>query len=193
MREYASLKAGHFKPDALNVIAELPPLLIKARIAQGLNLAERLNLKEQQIQRYEATAYALASPTLKQGRRKRPWRRDEPISPAMGFHQSRLGATRRQALAAVTVRQNHSETLREEGGSRRYPKTQRWSDRCRDQRNLIDWRLAGQPVRHRQCPHTTRPEPESSPASRTLLASICACTLCRTPLTAPCRHEPVLE
>ena len=37
---------------------------IKARIAQGLSqkdLAERLKLKEQQIQRYEATDYASAS------------------------------------------------------------------------------------------------------------------------------------
>ena len=42
----------------------LPLALIKARIALGLSqkeLAERLGLKEQQIQRYEATEYATAS------------------------------------------------------------------------------------------------------------------------------------
>jgi transcriptional regulator with XRE-family HTH domain len=43
---------------------ELPRALIQARIARGLTqrqLAERLGLKEQQIQRYEATGYASAS------------------------------------------------------------------------------------------------------------------------------------
>ena len=50
--------------DALNAVAELPSILIKARIAQGLrqkDLAERLGLNEHQIQRYEATDYATAS------------------------------------------------------------------------------------------------------------------------------------
>ena len=64
LRDYESLKAGNFQLDELNVVAELPAVLIKARIAQGLNqkdLAERLSLKEQQIQRYEATDYATAS------------------------------------------------------------------------------------------------------------------------------------
>ena len=48
------------------MVAELPTVLIKARIAQGLSqkdLAERLGLQEQQIQRYEATDYASASLT----------------------------------------------------------------------------------------------------------------------------------
>ena len=43
---------------------ELANGLIKARIAAGLSqraLAQRLNLKEQQIQRYEAERYATAS------------------------------------------------------------------------------------------------------------------------------------
>ena len=66
LREYESLKAGKFPMDGLSVVAELPTVLIKARIAQGLSqkdLAERLGLKEQQIQRYEATGYASASLT----------------------------------------------------------------------------------------------------------------------------------
>ena len=66
LQEYEALKAGHFDLDALNVVSELPTVLIKARIAQGLrqkDLAERLGLKEQQIQRYEATDYATASLT----------------------------------------------------------------------------------------------------------------------------------
>lgn len=66
LQEYEALKAGHFDLSALNAVAELPTVLIKARIAQGLrqkDLAERLGLKEQQIQRYEATDYATASLT----------------------------------------------------------------------------------------------------------------------------------
>ncbi len=66
LREYESLKAGGFQPERLNVVADLPVVLIKARIAQGLSqkdLAERIGLKEQQIQRYEATDYASASLT----------------------------------------------------------------------------------------------------------------------------------
>ena len=64
LREYESLKAGNFELGDLHIVAELPAALIKARIAQGLSqkdLAERLKLKEQQIQRYEATDYASAS------------------------------------------------------------------------------------------------------------------------------------
>jgi ribosome-binding protein aMBF1 (putative translation factor) len=62
--EYESLKAGKFRLDSLKVVADLPTVLIKARIAQGLSqkeLAERIGLKEQQIQRYEATDYASAN------------------------------------------------------------------------------------------------------------------------------------
>ena len=59
-------KAGKFPMDELSGVAELPTVLIKARIAQGLSqkdLAERLGLQEQQIQRYEATEYASAGLT----------------------------------------------------------------------------------------------------------------------------------
>ena len=66
LREYESLRPGKFPMDELSVVAELPTVLIKARIAQGLsqkNLAERLGLQEQQIQRYEATDYDSASLT----------------------------------------------------------------------------------------------------------------------------------
>ena len=64
LREYESLKAGEFQLDRLTTIDELPTVLIKARISQGLSqkaLADRIGLKEQQIQRYEATDYASAS------------------------------------------------------------------------------------------------------------------------------------
>ena len=64
LREYESLKAGEFQWDSLGMVAELHSILIKARIARGLSqkdLAERIGLKEQQIQRYEATDYATAN------------------------------------------------------------------------------------------------------------------------------------
>ena len=64
MHEYESLKAGKFRLDSLGAIVDLPDTLIKARIAQGLSqkdLADRIGLKEQQIQRYEASDYASAS------------------------------------------------------------------------------------------------------------------------------------
>ena len=64
LREYESLRAGNFDWGELNVIAELPKALIRARIAKRLSqkdLADALGMKEQQIQRYEATEYASAS------------------------------------------------------------------------------------------------------------------------------------
>ena len=64
IQEYESLKAGNFSFDQLEGVLDLPRLLIRARIASGLSqrgLADRLGLKEQQIQRYEADDYASAS------------------------------------------------------------------------------------------------------------------------------------
>ena len=66
LRDYESLLSGGFRSDDLQAVAGFPAMLIRARIAQGLSqrdLAERLGLKEQQIQRYEATDYASASLT----------------------------------------------------------------------------------------------------------------------------------
>ncbi len=64
LREYEDLKEGRFAFEKLKGISELPKLLIRARIASGLtqrDLAGLLGLKEQQIQRYEASEYASAS------------------------------------------------------------------------------------------------------------------------------------
>ena len=64
LREYEALKAGDFELGQLGVVSGLPAMLIKARIARGMSqrdLAERIGLKEQQIQRYEATDYASVS------------------------------------------------------------------------------------------------------------------------------------
>ena len=64
IHEYEELRTGQFEFGQLKTITELPAALIKARIARGMSqrdLAERLGLKEQQIQRYEASEYGSAS------------------------------------------------------------------------------------------------------------------------------------
>ena len=64
LNEYKKLKDFGVEKVKINSFDELPLALIKLRIAQGLSqkaLAERLGLKEQQIQRYEATNYEAAS------------------------------------------------------------------------------------------------------------------------------------
>jgi ribosome-binding protein aMBF1 (putative translation factor) len=50
-------------PD-LSILEDLPKTLVRARIAAGLTqaeLAQRLGMKAQQVQRYEASQYASAS------------------------------------------------------------------------------------------------------------------------------------
>ncbi len=62
--EYENLKAGRFCVDKLNLVHEVPLVLIKARIAQRLSqkeLAERVGLTEEQIKRYEADDYSSAT------------------------------------------------------------------------------------------------------------------------------------
>lgn len=63
LREYESLRSGKRK-YLQTKIHNLAQLLIQARIARGFNqkeLADLLGLKEQQIQRYEATNYSSAN------------------------------------------------------------------------------------------------------------------------------------
>ncbi len=58
--EYQQLRSGEVTQFALNSIQELPIVMIKARIAAGLtqkDLAEKIGVQEQQIQRYEANNY----------------------------------------------------------------------------------------------------------------------------------------
>ncbi|MBY3101227.1 ImmA/IrrE family metallo-endopeptidase [Rhizobium laguerreae] len=64
MAEYDYLKSGAAGFTEEFSFEELPRVLIQARIARGLSqtdLAERLGLKAQQVQRYEATNYMSAS------------------------------------------------------------------------------------------------------------------------------------
>lgn len=62
--EYEALREGKLSVLELHSFDEIPDALIKARIASGMSqkdLAEKIGLKEQQIQRYEATGYQSAS------------------------------------------------------------------------------------------------------------------------------------
>jgi len=64
LEEYEALRSGKRKVLELASFDEFPRALIQARIAAGLSqreLAHRVGVKEQQIQRYEATEYASAS------------------------------------------------------------------------------------------------------------------------------------
>ncbi len=64
IEEYEALESGKRKVVEVEDLSQLPRALIQARIAAGLSqrqLAERLGLKEQQVQRYEATEYGSAS------------------------------------------------------------------------------------------------------------------------------------
>lgn len=61
LERYEALKAGKVKSRRARSLRELPIVLIEGRIAAGLTqreLAKRLGVPEQQIQRYEATLYA---------------------------------------------------------------------------------------------------------------------------------------
>lgn len=64
LADYKALKQGDAPVGTATSLEDVPRLLVRARLASGLShaeLAARLGLKEQQIQRYEATDYESAS------------------------------------------------------------------------------------------------------------------------------------
>ena len=66
LEEYEELREGRRTILELSSFDDMPLALIQSRIASGLtqkDLAEKLGLKEQQVQRYESTDYASASLT----------------------------------------------------------------------------------------------------------------------------------
>jgi len=61
LNDYDELSSGEFKNFGETTFEELPTLLIKARIARTWTqkeLAEKLNIKQQQVQRYESELYS---------------------------------------------------------------------------------------------------------------------------------------
>ncbi len=64
LEEYETLRSGKCGVISVESFDELPQALVQSRIAMGLSqkeLAERLGMKEQQLQRYESTDYQSAS------------------------------------------------------------------------------------------------------------------------------------
>lgn len=64
LAEYEQLQSGNVHVLTATGLLELPELFVRARIARGYSqreLAEKLGLAEQQIQRYESEQYAGAS------------------------------------------------------------------------------------------------------------------------------------
>jgi HTH-type transcriptional regulator / antitoxin HigA len=64
LAEYDLLKSGQILFSKTYALEELPRVLVQARIAAGMSqtdLAQKLNMKPQQVQRYEATNYMGAS------------------------------------------------------------------------------------------------------------------------------------
>lgn len=64
LKEYNLLKSGEVSFSKTYALEELPSVLVQARIACGMSqteLAEKLGMKPQQVQRYEATNYMGAS------------------------------------------------------------------------------------------------------------------------------------
>lgn len=60
IEDYEQLKSGKVKNFPINSLQDLPLVMIKARIAVGMTqkeLAEKIGVQEQQIQRYEANNY----------------------------------------------------------------------------------------------------------------------------------------
>lgn len=80
IEEYDALRSGKVTSFEFNTLADVPIGLIKVRIARGLTqkqLADSLNLKEQQIQRYESTLYEGAGLT-----------RIQEVADFLGIHES---------------------------------------------------------------------------------------------------------
>lgn len=64
LAEYGLLKSGQVSFSKTYALEELPRVLVQARIASGMSqtdLADKLGMKPQQVQRYEATDYMGAS------------------------------------------------------------------------------------------------------------------------------------
>src|ERR1043165_3717533 len=60
LKEYEDLKAGKVTSFETPSLSDLPILFVKARIARGLtqrDLADRMKVKEQQVQRWEMNDY----------------------------------------------------------------------------------------------------------------------------------------
>jgi HTH-type transcriptional regulator/antitoxin HigA len=96
IKEYEALKSGAVSILKADSLEELPIILIRARISQGMSqrqLAEKLGIKEQQIQRYESDEYASAS-----------LRRLAEIARALQLRIGEVAELRRETIGDPNVR-----------------------------------------------------------------------------------------
>ena len=119
LAEYDALRAGKVRELKLESLTELPEALIRARIAAGVSqkeLAGRLSLKEQQIQRYEATRYAGVS-----------LERIQAVADALGatIHERVVLPTAAKATAAGTATRTSRAAGAAGAGRRARPRTTR--------------------------------------------------------------------
>lgn len=94
VNDYEALKSGVVTVLKAATLKELPSILIRARIAQGMSqrdLAQNLGLKEQQVQRYESEEYASAS-----------LRRLEQVADALHLNISEVAELKPLALPKTT-------------------------------------------------------------------------------------------
>jgi transcriptional regulator with XRE-family HTH domain len=100
LKEYEGLKSGEVQYTQASSIQDLPLLLIKSRIAQGLTqaeLAKKIGMPTQQVQRYEADAYATIS-----------FRKLSQIADALGVEfRSNADVT----LIAMTLRHDRTDNF----------------------------------------------------------------------------------
>ncbi len=99
LADYEAVRTGQVRVLELASLRDLPEALIRARLAAGLTqkgLAERLKLKEQQVQRYEATRYT--------GVR---WERLQAVADALGVQlQEHVILPARAGVPSVAARSN---------------------------------------------------------------------------------------
>ena len=101
IEDYEQLKSGKHRELAYETFSEMLHGLTKARIARGLTqkaLAQKIQLKEQQVQRYEATDYASAST-----------RRVREVLRALGAHV--------RGSAVLTEKETHRRSLSATAGA----------------------------------------------------------------------------
>jgi transcriptional regulator with XRE-family HTH domain len=116
--DYDALRSGHASIGHLTTLDDLPRILVRARIAAGMSqkaLAERMGLKEQQIQRYESSDYSSASLSRLREVAKAldfsvPLPDEVPTSDALVTQLSGLGLDRafvRKRIAPAGLRETH--------------------------------------------------------------------------------------
>jgi transcriptional regulator with XRE-family HTH domain len=115
LRQYDDLREGKITKRVFTSLLDLPDALIEGRIVRRLTqkeLAKRLGLPEQQVQRYEGTRYAGVS-----------LERLQQVADAVGItlkktveYDSRASAQRRRRTTAAALRRGKASSRTRKGG-----------------------------------------------------------------------------